>query len=77
MEAWKRWGKLPWRELFNRSIELAKNGFVINEHLAEKMSAAEHVLRLDKDTWCFYIVYNIYSNMCIYLCILKSSFNFF
>lgn len=54
MEAWKRWGKLPWSELFNRSIELAKNGFHINEHLAEKMRAAEHVLRLDKDTWKYY-----------------------
>lgn len=61
MEAWKRWGKLPWSELFNRSIELAKNGFHINEHLAEKMRAAEHVLRLDKDTWCFYIFITYYT----------------
>lgn len=77
MEVWKRWGKLLWRELFNRSIELVKNGFVINEYFVEKMSVVEYVFRLDKDIWCFYIVYNVYSNMCIYLCILKSSFKFF
>lgn len=76
MEAWKRWGRLPWRELFNKSIALAKNGFRINEHLAEKMSAAEDVLRLDKDTWCFYIVYNVYRT-CIYIWCLKNSLKSF
>ena len=51
VEAWKRWGKVPWRELFTKSIELAENGFQISEHLAEKMKDAEDVLKLDKDTW--------------------------
>jgi gamma-glutamyltranspeptidase len=51
MEAWKKWGKLPWKDLFTQSIELAKNGFHINKHLAEKMESAEKVLRLDEDTW--------------------------
>ncbi|XP_062590015.1 glutathione hydrolase 1 proenzyme-like [Saccostrea cucullata] len=54
MEAWKRWGKLPWKDLFTKSIELAKNGFQISKHLAEKMESAEHILRLDKDTWKHY-----------------------
>lgn len=74
MEAWKRWGKLPWSELFNRSIELAKNGFHINEHLAEKMRAAELVLRLDKDTWCFYIFYNILYSTFVYTYVFKKQF---
>ncbi|XP_078324232.1 glutathione hydrolase 1 proenzyme-like isoform X2 [Crassostrea virginica] len=54
VEAWKQWGKLPWRELFTKSIELAENGFQISEHLAEKMKDAEDVLKLDKDTWKYY-----------------------
>lgn len=53
MEAWNKWGKLPWKDLFKESIDLAENGFRITKHLAEKMESAEKVLRLDEDTWYF------------------------
>ncbi|XP_048773749.2 glutathione hydrolase 1 proenzyme-like isoform X2 [Ostrea edulis] len=54
MEAWNKWGKLPWKDLFKESIDLAENGFRITKHLAEKMESAEKVLRLDEDTWRHY-----------------------
>lgn len=67
MEVWKRWGKLFWSELFNRSIELVKNGFYINEYFVEKMRVVEYVFRLDKDIWCFYIFYNILYSIFVYI----------
>ena len=37
-EAHQKHGKLPWSRLFEPSIDLAENGFVLNEYLIKQMT---------------------------------------
>lgn len=47
-EAWKKYGKLPWQELFEPTIDLCENGVPVNEHLATNLAALEDDIRNSK-----------------------------
>lgn len=46
--AHKKWGKLPWSELFTDAIKLAENGFAVSEHLATAIRQQENWIRSDQ-----------------------------
>lgn len=48
-EAWKKYGKLPWKDLVQPSIEMAKNGFSFgySAHYAATRSKVTPLLRKD------------------------------
>ena len=35
MKAHKKYGRVPWRSLFDSAIELAESGTIIGKHMAE------------------------------------------
>jgi gamma-glutamyltranspeptidase len=44
--AWKTQGRLPWKRLFQPTIDLANNGFVIDEPLAKVIkSTAKDIIK--------------------------------
>jgi len=49
--AHKRHGRLPWRELFEPSIELARNGFPIGRALANAISKNKDSILSDVTLW--------------------------
>ncbi|KAG7545759.1 Nucleophile aminohydrolases N-terminal [Arabidopsis suecica] len=46
-EAWKRYGRLPWKPLFEPAIELARGGFVVHPYLGKAISS--HAAMILKD----------------------------
>lgn len=40
-EAWRKYGRLPWKTLFPASVELAKNGFEVLPYLAKDIATHE------------------------------------
>ena len=46
-EAWKRYGRVPWSELFTASIELCDDGFEVPRDLAGAIRAYGTVIRND------------------------------
>ncbi|KAL1277216.1 hypothetical protein QQF64_023889, partial [Cirrhinus molitorella] len=49
--AHQKYGRLPWRELFKPSIELAKNGFPIGKALAEAINETRKIILNDTALW--------------------------
>ena len=39
--AWKRWGKLEWKDLFQSSIDLARNGFPVSATISTAIQSAK------------------------------------
>lgn len=44
-EAWKKYGRLSWAELFEPTIKLCEEGVPINEHLATNIETLEKEIR--------------------------------
>lgn len=44
-KAWLKYGKLPWRELVEPAIELAREGFIIHKALDKAIKAKEKDIR--------------------------------
>ena len=50
-EAHKKFGKLPWRELLEPAIALARDGFVLGENPARGLRTSAALFRPNKDAW--------------------------
>lgn len=46
--AWKKYGKLPWKELFKPAINIAKKGFIIPETVEIAINIWKDMLLKDK-----------------------------
>ena len=46
-DAWKRYGRLPWKQLVQPAIDLARNGFEITEAVVEALQTFEQDIRKD------------------------------
>ena len=46
--AWKKYGKLPWKELFKPAINIAKKGFIIPETVEIAINIWKDLLMKDK-----------------------------
>ncbi|ESQ54316.1 hypothetical protein EUTSA_v10024658mg [Eutrema salsugineum] len=46
-EAWKRYGRLPWKPLFKPAIELARGGFVVAPYLGRAISSHSSMILKD------------------------------
>ncbi|XAR67079.1 Glutathione gamma-glutamylcysteinyltransferase [Bertholletia excelsa] len=46
-EAWLKYGRLPWRTLFQPAIELAKNGFIVAPYLGLSIASQAKLIRAD------------------------------
>ncbi|KAH7852876.1 hypothetical protein Vadar_030363 [Vaccinium darrowii] len=46
-EAWLKYGRLPWRTLFQPAIKLAKHGFVVAPYLASCISSSARLIMAD------------------------------
>ncbi|KAF8466699.1 gamma-glutamyltranspeptidase [Kalaharituber pfeilii] len=49
----KKYGKLPWRELWIPSIKLNKSGFKVTETLAERIAGEKEYFEKHRDEWSF------------------------
>jgi len=49
-EAWKQFGRLPWRDLFQPAIRLCVEGFVMERSLAEAINISRKFIEVD-DGW--------------------------
>ncbi|KAK6341154.1 hypothetical protein TWF696_008241 [Orbilia brochopaga] len=53
-EAWKLYGRVPWRELFEPNIELCENGFEVPKFLRHVIDGElDWLLKADKGEWGF------------------------
>jgi len=46
--AWKKYGKLPWKELFKPAIHIAKKGFIIPQTVEIAINIWKDLLMKDK-----------------------------
>ena len=46
-EAWRRFGRVPWSELFQPTIQLCENGFAVERALASAIAEKESTIRND------------------------------
>jgi len=46
-EAWRKYGRLPWKILFQPSIELAKNGYEVLPYLAKDIASHDTKIAAD------------------------------
>ncbi|XP_057544555.1 glutathione hydrolase 3 isoform X2 [Amaranthus tricolor] len=46
-EAWKKYGRLPWKTLFQPAIQLAKNGFKIHGYLGNDIIKHQNTIKAD------------------------------
>lgn len=44
-KVYDEYGKLPWKELIQPTIDLCKNGIYVTEYLESMMKSNEHTLR--------------------------------
>ena len=45
--AWQLYGRVPWRELFDPTIQLCKEGHMVNAPLASAIRSYESTIRQD------------------------------
>jgi len=48
-QASQKYGRLPWRELVEPAIELARDGFEISAALAEALDESDIIRKIEKD----------------------------
>ena len=46
-EAWKQFGRVPWSELFQPTIQLCEEGFAVEKSMATSIEFAESIIRND------------------------------
>ena len=54
-EAHDRYGKLPWRDLFQESIQMAREGFEIYSYMADAMDEKTEWLKKPEYNWEVYL----------------------
>ena len=54
-EVHKRFGKLPWAELFEESAQIAENGFEIYKYLGDAIEDKENWLQMPEYGWEAYL----------------------
>lgn len=55
-EAWRRFGRLPWADLFQPTIELCEYGFIVENALAGAIEEKEANIRADPTMTLVYCV---------------------
>lgn len=46
-EAWNRFGKMPWKDLFQPAIRLCEEGFIVERELSIQIKNSEVMIRAD------------------------------
>lgn len=54
-ELWKKYGKLPWKALFEPTIKLAEDGFNITSHAANALSSNSNLIKSFKSLSEIYV----------------------
>lgn len=58
-QASQRYGRLPWRELVEPAIELARDGFEISAAVADALKNSPGVDAIRKDPGLRFVIYSI------------------
>lgn len=46
-EAWKKFGKVEWKDLFQKAIQLCEEGFIVEKLTSDKIRSNEVAIRAD------------------------------